>query len=165
MHQTPSPLAEVNIRQGIAQIDRAEYDSAILSFTRALESNPAFTEAYFNRALVHLIQGRYQDAAADFTCVLALNPHDAAGYKNRGLAYLLMGLYDTAIADFDAALAMSPELTEAALGKARAAEESSQLETAREAYQAFVRHALSTDSKQVELARKRIATLTSRLEG
>jgi tetratricopeptide (TPR) repeat protein len=58
--------AEVFNDLGVAQFQLQSYDEAIASFSRALEINPAYTEALFNRALAKESAVRYSEAKRDW---------------------------------------------------------------------------------------------------
>jgi tetratricopeptide (TPR) repeat protein len=51
---------------GVAQFQLRSYDAAIASFSHALEINPAYTEALFNRALAKESARRYLEAKPDW---------------------------------------------------------------------------------------------------
>ncbi|MFL6273890.1 MAG: tetratricopeptide repeat protein [Blastocatellia bacterium] len=51
---------------GVAQFQLQSYDAAIASFSRALEINPAYGEALFNRALAYESAARYGEARRDW---------------------------------------------------------------------------------------------------
>jgi tetratricopeptide (TPR) repeat protein len=51
---------------GVAQFQQESFDAAIAEFTRALEINPAYAEALFNRALAKESAGRYPEARLDW---------------------------------------------------------------------------------------------------
>ncbi|MFK7757878.1 MAG: tetratricopeptide repeat protein [Flavobacteriales bacterium] len=50
------------------------YPEAVEKFTKALEHNPDYIEAYHNRGLSYKNMGKYELARADFSKVLELNP-------------------------------------------------------------------------------------------
>jgi tetratricopeptide (TPR) repeat protein len=58
--------AEVFNDLGVAQFQLQRHDEAIASFSRALEINPAYTEALFNRALAKESAMRYSEAKPDW---------------------------------------------------------------------------------------------------
>jgi tetratricopeptide (TPR) repeat protein len=58
--------AEVLNDLGVAQFQLQSYDAAIGNFSRALEINPAYTEALFNRALAKESAVRYPEAKHDW---------------------------------------------------------------------------------------------------
>ena len=70
---------------------------------RVVELQPAFAEAYFNRANVSVKLKDYKAAIADYTAAIALNDRLAAAYYNRGLAKIYTGNTEGGVADLSKA--------------------------------------------------------------
>ncbi len=51
-----------------------KFEEAIESYTKAIEADPSYTSAYFNRALSYAILSKYDDAVADAEKVLDMEP-------------------------------------------------------------------------------------------
>ena len=77
----------------------AAYEQAIQDYTRAIELDRGFAEAYFHRGVSYFELRQYEQAIADLTQVIALNPRDDSAYSRRALAYLLTDQLDLAQAD------------------------------------------------------------------
>ncbi len=77
------------------------YDQAIDNYTRAIELDGTFAEAYFNRGVSHYELGMYAESIADLTRAIELNPTDDNYYGRRSLAYLFNDQLDLAQADSD----------------------------------------------------------------
>lgn len=108
-------LAQANsfYNRGVAAYERGEFDRAIANYTRAIEFNPHFAEAYSNRGSAYGYKGDQDLAIADYTAAIDINPQDATGYYNRGNAYYHKGDLDQAIIDYDVAIGIDPQLTTA----------------------------------------------------
>jgi tetratricopeptide (TPR) repeat protein len=89
---------------------KANLDSAIADFTKAIEINPKDVVAYGNRGLAWHKKGDYDKAIADFTKVTEIDPKYAPTYYNRGLTWEKKGDYDKAIADYSKAIEIDPKL-------------------------------------------------------
>ena len=59
---------------------------AIQDYDKAIEINPKYAEAYFNRGSAYLEQGDPIVAIQDYDMAIALDPKFAAAYVNRGYA-------------------------------------------------------------------------------
>ena len=70
---------------------------------RVVELQPAFAEAYFNRANVSVKLKDYKAAIADYTAAIALNDRLAAAYYNRGLAKIYTGNTEGGVTDLSKA--------------------------------------------------------------
>jgi len=75
------------------------YEEAIISYSRAIELNPKFTEAYYGRGLAYGCKGEFDKAIADFTTVMVFDPGFAAAYNDRAVAYSSKKEYDKAWTD------------------------------------------------------------------
>ena len=80
---------------------------AIAAYSRAIEFDRKYADAYNNRGVAYLIQKDYTAALADFTKSIELAPSDAA-YNNRAGIYFNQGKTEEAIADFTAAIKIKP---------------------------------------------------------
>ena len=77
------------------------YEQAIENYSKAIELEETFAEAYFNRGVSNYELGLYQEAIADLTRAIDLNPTDDNYYGRRALAYLFNDQMDLAQADQD----------------------------------------------------------------
>ena len=64
------------------------YDQALEDYTRAIELDGSFAEAYFYRGVSHYEMGLYQESINDLTRAIELSPTDDNNYERRSLAYL-----------------------------------------------------------------------------
>lgn len=76
-----------------------DYEQEIADYTKAIELNPSYTEAYSNRGLAHAEQGDYELAFADLNQAIELDPKFAFAYNNRGLTHLKQGEAEAAKAN------------------------------------------------------------------
>jgi tetratricopeptide (TPR) repeat protein len=92
--------------------NRGQHDQAISDFSKAIEIEAKFAEAYLNRGIVYAqAKGQYDQAISDFSKAIEIDPGNADAHVNRGLAYTLSkGQYDQAIADFNRAIGIDPKL-------------------------------------------------------
>ncbi len=111
---------------------RIAYERAVDYFTRAIDLDPAFAEAYLQRGILYWREiQNYHRAARDLTRVLELEPGRSEALFNRAIAYQLRGDFDRAIDDFQKFLATagdsqwreSAEIQLAGLRELRAARE------------------------------------------
>ena len=98
--EEPTDAAGYN-RRGNQYSRNGAYEQAIADYTRALELDAAFAEAWFNRGVSWYELGRYAESIADLTQAIELNPEDDNYYGRRSLAYLFNDQPDLAQADQD----------------------------------------------------------------
>jgi tetratricopeptide (TPR) repeat protein len=98
---------------GQAHLRLNQDDDALAAFTRAIECDAGFVDAYGNRATLLAEMGRFEDAVADFDRALALRPDNAEDLCNRAGALANLGRTDEALMGFSRAIALMPDLAPA----------------------------------------------------
>ena len=85
-------------------------DQAIADYTKALEINPKYYDAYNNRAHAYFKKGQDDRAIADYTRALEINPRYNKAYYTPGYAYFKEGHNDRARADLEQAAKLDRDL-------------------------------------------------------
>ncbi len=87
---------------GNANTDRVEHERAVDDFSRAVELDPNYAEAYFSRGVLYWreLRNAYR-AIRDMSRVLELAPQWAEALFNRAMAYQIRGDHEQAIADLE----------------------------------------------------------------
>lgn len=73
---------------------------AINDYTKAIEINPNYAEAYYSRGKVYDKQRNLPQAISDYTKAIEINPNYADAYDARGFAYFTQGDADRANVDY-----------------------------------------------------------------
>jgi len=73
-------------RQGNAAFDRKAYDSAVMLYSKAIQSDLRSPEIYFHRGNALLKLEKFDDAIVDFSMVISIDPKFAEAYYNRGMS-------------------------------------------------------------------------------
>ena len=73
--------------------------SIIQDYDKAIELQPDFSFAYYNKANVLITQQDYKNALTLYTKAIELDPDFAEAYFNRGLTYLFIGQNEKGLAD------------------------------------------------------------------
>jgi tetratricopeptide (TPR) repeat protein len=114
-----SDQADRYFEVGLDYSDNGQHEEAIRYFTRAIEADPSFGNAWGNRGLSYLRLEQYDKAIAD--CTIAISKHSRRrtgdevspeiDYDNRAEAYCGIGEYRKAIADYETSLRLKPNAT------------------------------------------------------
>jgi serine/threonine protein kinase/tetratricopeptide (TPR) repeat protein len=75
--------AEAQLKEGQTLRDRLNYSEAIKRFDRAIELNPKFDKAYYDRGTCYLKIGNFVPGILDFSRALELNPRIADQVYNK----------------------------------------------------------------------------------
>ena len=114
-------------RSGTHYFKNRHWHTAILHYSRAIELDPKYANAYCTRGSAYNALGLYKEGLADLNKAIELNPRYDAAYNNRGVALHTLGQYHRAIVDFNKAIEFNPKFETAhhnrgfalhALGKA-----------------------------------------------
>jgi tetratricopeptide (TPR) repeat protein len=95
-------------QQGNGWNEEPEYDKAIADYSKAIELNPEFIDAYLRRGNIYSRKGQYNNAISDYSRLIELKPEDPESYYIRGGTYIGKGEYDNAISDFSKAIELKP---------------------------------------------------------
>lgn len=102
-----SKEATESYNKGVRLQGAGDLAAAIAAYTKAIQLDAKYADAYNNRGVAHLEQKDYAAAAEDFSRSIELMPSDAA-YNNRGNIYFSQQKIEEAIADFSAGLKLKP---------------------------------------------------------
>ena len=99
-----------------------DYENAVSSFTKAITLQPAYAEAYNNRAYTKLCITDYSGAIADCDTALALMKSKPSPftYNNLARAYSELNQFDTAFKYFNKAIELNNTFAEAYFERGRA---------------------------------------------
>ncbi|MBZ0298830.1 MAG: tetratricopeptide repeat protein [Anaerolineae bacterium] len=99
--------AEEWLERGLALNDDSDEEQHC--YTRAIELNPAFAAAFYNRGIVRRRRGDLDGAITDYSEALRLNPEYVRAFVNRGHARAARGDRDSALADYTEAIRLDPK--------------------------------------------------------
>lgn len=99
----------VHYNNGLESYKSKDFKEAVYNFTKAIASNPAHTDAYYQRGRTYLELKYYVQALVDFDKTIELNPKHTKAYYTRGYAKFLMKNYRGSVSDFNFAIEINPQ--------------------------------------------------------
>lgn len=113
----PSANTAIDYKElGKQRSKNGDNQGAIKCYTKAIEIDSLYVDAYYNRAIVKDRIGDKKGAIADYSTVINLQPHDGEAYLNRGVLMYEMGDTEGEIADYRKALDIAKETGDVGLG-------------------------------------------------
>lgn len=94
--------------KGYSAAKHKQYETAISYYTKSIELNPNFRDAYDNRGIAKFELGKYNEAIEDYNKSIELFADDADAYFNRGNANYNLERYPEAVNDYRKALQLRP---------------------------------------------------------
>jgi tetratricopeptide (TPR) repeat protein len=88
--------------------NQEKYDEAIASYDKAIEADPKYADAYFNKGLILDNQEKYHEAISLYNNAIEADPKYARAYFSKGLILDDQEKYDEAIASYDKAIEADP---------------------------------------------------------
>jgi eukaryotic-like serine/threonine-protein kinase len=97
--------------RGLSYDKLGQYDRAVADYSRAIDLDPKFADALYNRGVDYCARlGQPADAVADFSRAIDLDPKLTDAWNSRGAVYCdHLGQYDKAVADFSRAIDLDPK--------------------------------------------------------
>lgn len=140
--------AELYVWRGNSRYNKKEYDKAITEYDKAIEINPNYELAFYNRGFAWVVKKEYEKAIADYTKVINLNPDYASAYVIRASIRRAMKEYDTANADYDKAIEIDPDYANAYYNRGLAKKENNvDIEGSKQDFEKYLE--LTTDEDDI----------------
>ncbi len=96
--------------RGLVYIEQGQVMEAIDDFTKAIEIDSHFPQAYAARGTAYLMTSRPAKAAEDFNKAIQLDPNNATTFVNRARAYMGLQMLEEAEQDLNRAIELDPSL-------------------------------------------------------
>ena len=139
-----------------------QYNSALMSFDKALTLQPQYADAYLAKGNVFGALKRYNEAITSYDSALALKPDMAEAWLGRGNIFRALGHFKESLVAFDKALSLNSGLVEAWLGRGNTLFELRHYDDARAAFAKAV--SLQPDFAEAWLGRGNVDCVLARLD-
>ena len=91
--------AELSYNDGVVSTEQGLYAESLQDFDNAIQLDPDFALAYYNRGVSYHYLDQYQNAIADYTKAIQLDPDYALNYLLRSVSHHILGNITQADAD------------------------------------------------------------------
>jgi tetratricopeptide (TPR) repeat protein len=105
------PQANHQVARGSQALDRREFDHALRHFNRAIDLDPAFAEAYNQRAIAHYLQEHYRSSIDDCHRAIEHMPSHFGAWAGLGHCHAHLGDLRDALESYEQALEINPHLS------------------------------------------------------
>lgn len=105
-----SSCANEHLCRGLKALDERDFAAALKHFTRATELDPAFAEAYNQRAIVAYLTERFEDSIEDCQRTVERMPCHFGAWAGLGHCQAHLGRVCEAIKSYKKALEINPHL-------------------------------------------------------
>ncbi|MBA1147104.1 tetratricopeptide repeat protein [Ectothiorhodospiraceae bacterium WFHF3C12] len=104
--------AEVNeaMERGLKALAQDRHEDAVAAFSRVIELDPGFAEAWNRRATTYYVMDRYEESLSDIERVLELEPRHFGALAGRGLCLKALDRKREALQAFESALDVNPHM-------------------------------------------------------
>ena len=103
--------ANESIMQGLRELNCREFDKAIVHFSRAIELDTDFAEAYNQRAIVHYLREEWDESIKDCRRTVALMKCHFGAWAGMGHCYAHTHQLSDAVRCYEKALSINPHLS------------------------------------------------------
>ena len=98
------------LQVGIEEMNRGDGPAAVETFTKAIQRNPDFAEAWNKRATVYFLMGEHEKSLKDCDEVMKRNPAHFGALAGYGQIYLQLDQPERALVYFRRALQVNPNM-------------------------------------------------------
>lgn len=102
--------ANAHLARGTQLLERKDLDGAVLEFSRAIQTDPHFAEAYNQRAMVRYLQERPEDGLRDCMKTVELEPLHFGAWAGAGHCHACLGEIEEAMTCYRRAMEIHPGL-------------------------------------------------------
>jgi tetratricopeptide (TPR) repeat protein len=113
MEKEKDKISELYVWRGNAWYNKKNDNKATADYNKAIEINPNYALAFYNRGFAWVIKKEYDKAIEDYHKAIDIDPNYASAYVIKASILRAMKKYDTAIADYNKAIEIAPNYANA----------------------------------------------------
>jgi tetratricopeptide (TPR) repeat protein len=108
----PKSLIALNIL-GVSLLQQNKYKESIKIYSKAIEINPSYAEAYSNRGVAYMELKYFEKSTKDFEQAIRINPNYAEAYCNLGSSLKNINKPNEALNNYNLAIKINPNFADA----------------------------------------------------
>ena len=116
-------VSSVFCSRGFERKNLGDLEGALFYYSRAIELESDYADAFNNRGVVKSELGDSEDALRDYNKAIELKPDYAYAFNNRGIAREKLDDSEGALLDYDKAIELKPDYADAFINRGIAREE------------------------------------------
>lgn len=97
------------VEEGNKLFENKEYDESLDCYQKAIEIDPSNVDAWYNKALVHIMFGEYVESLEACEKFIEAEKDDPEAWKLKGFSLFYLNNYEEAVNAFNEALSLSSE--------------------------------------------------------
>jgi tetratricopeptide (TPR) repeat protein len=97
------------VEEGNKLFENKEYDESLDCYQKAIEIDSTITDAWYNKALVHIMFGEYEESLEACERFIEAEKDDPEAWKLKGFSLFYLNNYEESVNAFNEALNLSPE--------------------------------------------------------
>jgi tetratricopeptide (TPR) repeat protein len=132
--------------RGITFTEKGNFDKALEDYNKAIDLDPNFAQAYYNRGLQFQDKEDFDKAIQDYTKAISVDQKYKEAYYNRGNAFMKEGDSNKAIQDYSKAISIDTKYADAYYNRGSAYEGKGDIDKAVEDYS----KAINSNSKLID---------------
>ncbi len=101
-----------SVQEAYDAMEKANYETAIVHYTKALETYESYAPSWYGRGLAYAHLERYEESNYDLSKAIEINSSHHQAYYARGLNHSKLGNNSDAIDDFSSAISINGEIAE-----------------------------------------------------
>ena len=106
--ETTSVTAYELNAKGLKEGTAGSFDEASSLYSKAIEADPKYAEAYYNRGLIRFARQDFTGAESDLNKAIELDPKDPMAYISRGICWIASMNLIKGMADLNKAIEVAP---------------------------------------------------------
>lgn len=104
IEKDPTVSRQYRSRGDAYEMELKMHKEAIIDYTKSIELNPYYDDAYYNRGIALYYNQQFKEALADYNKAFEINPTAKGRHFNRAITYHTLNQLENALKEYDLAI-------------------------------------------------------------